>query len=423
MRGRELELGQRGVLLAGQPPGLGAGGPHHGAVRRLVEAVGQVRGLVEGLEDSGGAQSGSGLPQRCQEGDAVDGGGAIAPQWLARQVLDLVPPPGVHQVCGVATTEAEEGRAQVVLLAVRRPLAVVPLRFRIEHGVGEQPMQVGVGPAGLLMLSAAHGEVERLHDPLLPAGVLRVDDAGESVERVAGDVDEAERLGQLPGPRGVRNTLVLLLPAHVHAGHARQRPGELARRPEGLEDLEGAKRHGFALLSTDRPPVGHAEASERIALAQGHAVLVPQRDRLLEGLARWRPLVEGGELAAQGVEEVGSHERLVGADEPQRAAVLGHGLASRRQLGGPVAGAAGVDGPRRLRRARPRRGARVGRLVGSGLLELGEDAAVDLGAGVRADLLLDRPAGDLVTEPQHRLRRPRAGRRRRVRRAPRRPPR
>jgi hypothetical protein len=41
-------------------------------------------------------------------------------------------------------------------------------------------------------------------------------------------------------------------------------------------------------------------------------------------------------------------------------------------------------------------------VVGPGPLELGEDAAVDLGAGVRADLLLDRPAGDLVTEAEHR---------------------
>ena len=211
-----------------------------------------------------------------------------------------------------------------------------------------------------------------------------------------------ERLGQLAGPRGVREALVRLLPAHVHAGHARQRPGELARRAEGLEDGSRARnRRGVALLSTDSPPVGHAEAPECIALAQGHAALVPQRDRLLEGLGRWRPLVEGGELAAQRVEEVGSHERLVGADEAQRAAVLRHGLAPGRQLGGPVAGAAGVadDGV-----AVERALGVVGEsgVIGPGLLELGQDAAVDLGAGVRADLLLDRPAGDLVTEPQHR---------------------
>ena len=112
--------------------------------------------------------------------------------------------------------------------------------------------------------------------------------------------------------------------------------------PRGSRTSRATKRRGFALLSADRAPVGHAEASERIALAQGHAVLAPQRDRLLEGLARWRPLVEGGELAAERRRGGRLDERLVGADESQRAAVLGHGLAARGQLGGPVAGEAGV---------------------------------------------------------------------------------
>ena len=44
----------------------------------------------------------------------------------------------------------------------------------------------------------------------------------------------------------------------------------------------------------------------------------------------------------------------------------------------------------------------AGVVVDTGADQLGQDAAVHLGGRVRADLLLDGPAGDLVAEPQAR---------------------
>ena len=94
----------------------------------------------------------------------------------------------------------------------------------------------------------------------------------------------------------------------------------------------------------------------------------------------------------------GPHRR---GHEAQRTSVLGDRLTAGGECRRPVAGAPGIadDG---VRVESALGVVRQPGVVGSGALELGEDAAVDPGTGVRADLLLDRAAGDLVTEPQHR---------------------
>ena len=80
----------------------------------------------------------------------------------------------------------------------------------------------------------------------------------------------------------------------------------------------------------------------------------------------------------------------VGADEPQRTAVLRHGLAPGRQRGRPVAGAAWRSARSAVRRARPRRGGPGGRRrrLRSGSSSARMRRCISA-AGVRADLLLD----------------------------------
>ena len=132
--------------------------------------------------------------------------------------------------------------------------------------------------------------------------------------------------------------------AHVLAGHARQRPGRARATGRAARGPRG-RRNAAASLSGPRhsAPVGHAEPSQRVALAQGHAVLVPQRDRLLQ--APRPPAPTGRARPARGrARRAGRPARAAGRCATNRSARRYCVTASRRDAscGGPVARATGV---------------------------------------------------------------------------------
>ena len=143
---------------------------------------------------------------------------------------------------------------------------------------------------------------------------------------------------------------------------ARQRPGELARRAERLEDLEGATRPRPSLSGPRHsPPVGHAEASQRVALAQ--------RARPGRATARPTPRTPRPPAPTGRAWPARGRARRAGRPAPaagrcRRTATPG-GTASRPRVGTPARPTGrrrgGRSGPRRRRRARPRRGGPVGR--------------------------------------------------------------
>jgi hypothetical protein len=217
---------------------------------------------------------------------------------------------------------------------------------------------------------------------------------------VADDITLVQVLAESPrllanGDRGITSP-------HLHEAGAevRVRPGQLLAGRQGLEDLDGLLGSPVRLLSAAQSPERGGKQAEVLPDAQMIAQLAPDPEGAAQCPLRLFPPIKQRILARGALVQRRQTWPVAFPGVPQGALELRRGLAVCAQRGGA---------PGRLRRV-PQHGLPVPGALGmvreqggiaiAALLQLRQQARVQLQLSVRRDRCLHRHPDQLVPEPQ-----------------------